>query len=199
MYRIIGGDGREYGPVSLEQLKQWIAEGRANAQTRVCAEGSTEWKALAEFPELAVALPLAPPAGGPASAVVPPTERVRPPAIFLLILAVLDLVGNLFSLGLVLLADRLPLLLALEELQRTPTQKIWMLVSLPACVLGVLLAVLRLFGSIQMLRMRSHGLAMTTAILTLVPFTACCCLVNIPVGIWALVVLSKPEVKSAFQ
>ena len=33
MYRIIGGDGREYGPISLDQMRQWIAEGRVNAQT----------------------------------------------------------------------------------------------------------------------------------------------------------------------
>jgi hypothetical protein len=51
MYKIIGADGNEYGPVTAEQLRQWIAEGRANAQTKVQAEGSTEWKALSEFPE----------------------------------------------------------------------------------------------------------------------------------------------------
>ncbi|HUJ11174.1 MAG TPA: GYF domain-containing protein [Verrucomicrobiae bacterium] len=51
MYKIIGGDGKEYGPVTAEQLRQWIVEGRANAQTKVQAEGSTEWKTLAEFPE----------------------------------------------------------------------------------------------------------------------------------------------------
>jgi hypothetical protein len=51
MYKIIGADGREYGPVSAEQLRQWIAEGRANAQTKVQAEGSGEWKALGEWPE----------------------------------------------------------------------------------------------------------------------------------------------------
>ncbi len=53
MYRIIGADGREYGPVTSEQLRQWIHEGRANAQTRLQAEGATEWKTLSEFPEFA--------------------------------------------------------------------------------------------------------------------------------------------------
>ena len=52
MYRIIGGDGKEYGPVSAEQLRQWAAEGRVNAQTQVLAEGATDWKPLAAFPEL---------------------------------------------------------------------------------------------------------------------------------------------------
>ncbi len=57
MYKIIGADGREYGPVTAEQMQQWIRDGRANAQTRVQPEGSTEWKALAEIPEFAGAPP----------------------------------------------------------------------------------------------------------------------------------------------
>ena len=61
MYKIIGGDDHEYGPVSAEQLRQWIAEGRANAQTRVQSEGSTEWKTLRELPEFAGAFAGAPP------------------------------------------------------------------------------------------------------------------------------------------
>jgi hypothetical protein len=51
MYKIIGADGREYGPIPAEVLCQWIAESRADAQTRVLAEGSTEWKPLASLPE----------------------------------------------------------------------------------------------------------------------------------------------------
>ncbi len=36
-----------------EQLQQWIAEGRANAQTQTFAEGATEWKPLGAVPEFA--------------------------------------------------------------------------------------------------------------------------------------------------
>src|SRR3989442_148035 len=53
MYKIIGADQREYGPVPVEQVRKWIAEGRANAQTKACSEGSSEWKTLAGFPEFA--------------------------------------------------------------------------------------------------------------------------------------------------
>ncbi|HOC55731.1 MAG TPA: DUF4190 domain-containing protein [Verrucomicrobiota bacterium] len=55
MYKIIGSDGNQYGPVSLEQIRQWIAEGRVNAQTRVQADGATEWRTAAEFPEFELA------------------------------------------------------------------------------------------------------------------------------------------------
>jgi hypothetical protein len=57
MYRILGADGREYGPVPAEQLRRWIAEGRANAETRVLAEGATDWKPLGSFPEFFTAPP----------------------------------------------------------------------------------------------------------------------------------------------
>jgi hypothetical protein len=53
MYKIIGADGKEYGPATLEQLRAWIAEGRVNNQTRIQVEGSSEWKPLAAFPEFA--------------------------------------------------------------------------------------------------------------------------------------------------
>lgn len=56
MYRIIGSDGKEYGPVGGDQLRQWLAQGRANGRTRVRAEGSAEWQPLKDFPELAAAL-----------------------------------------------------------------------------------------------------------------------------------------------
>src|SRR5438093_10624278 len=73
MYKIIGADQREYGPVPVEQVRKWIADRRANAQTKAWSEGSSEWKTLADFPEFtdalrvqgAVAQPSPPKIGGP--------------------------------------------------------------------------------------------------------------------------------------
>src|ERR1043166_4222350 len=56
MYRIIGADGKEYGPISADVLRQVIAQGRANAQTRARLEGTTDWKLLTEFPDFAADL-----------------------------------------------------------------------------------------------------------------------------------------------
>jgi hypothetical protein len=61
MHRIIGADGREYGPIPAEQLRQWVREGRANAQTRARAEGADQWKPLAEHVEFAPMLARIPP------------------------------------------------------------------------------------------------------------------------------------------
>jgi hypothetical protein len=51
MYKIIGADQKQYGPISGDQIRQWISEGRVNGQTVACAEGSEDWKPLAQFPE----------------------------------------------------------------------------------------------------------------------------------------------------
>lgn len=53
MFTIIGADGREYGPVAAEQVKSWIAAGRADYKTKARREGSIQWKPLTEFPEFA--------------------------------------------------------------------------------------------------------------------------------------------------
>ena len=50
MYKIIGGDGKEYGPISADQLRQWIIQSRVNRTTQIKVEGSAEWKPLSAFP-----------------------------------------------------------------------------------------------------------------------------------------------------
>ncbi len=51
MYKMIGGDGREYGPVAAEQIRAWMREGRVNAQTLLQAEGSEAWRVLGSYAE----------------------------------------------------------------------------------------------------------------------------------------------------
>jgi prepilin-type processing-associated H-X9-DG protein len=61
MYKIRGADQKEYGPVTADQIRHWISEGRANAQTRVQPAGSTEWQDLGSIPEFAGQFAPAPP------------------------------------------------------------------------------------------------------------------------------------------
>ena len=53
MFIIIGGDGKEYGPVTVEQIRAWIRSGRANLETKAKALGTEEWRSLADFAEFA--------------------------------------------------------------------------------------------------------------------------------------------------
>jgi prepilin-type processing-associated H-X9-DG protein len=68
-YFVIGGDNKEYGPVSADDLRKWIAEGRAGADSKVRADGTTEWLLLASVPELA----------GLRKTTTPPPLPIRPP------------------------------------------------------------------------------------------------------------------------
>jgi uncharacterized RDD family membrane protein YckC len=59
MFIIIGGDGKEYGPVTADQVRVWINAGRANLDTKAKALGSEEWRRVGDFAEFA------PPMGAP--------------------------------------------------------------------------------------------------------------------------------------
>jgi len=70
MYKIIGADGKEYGPATADHIRGWISSGRCDGRTMARLEGTTEWKGLGEFPDLAEALtsssvPPMPPPGEP--------------------------------------------------------------------------------------------------------------------------------------
>src|SRR6478736_3733731 len=97
MYKIIGSDGKEYGPITLAQLKQWLAEGRLNQQSKVLPDGTTDWKTVAELPELASAMPPL----TPLPTVPDQTNALRlvkGPAIFILVLAILNVLTSIVSL-----------------------------------------------------------------------------------------------------
>ncbi len=67
-YRIIGADGKTYGPVGLAQIRQWLAQGRADSRTPVFVDGASDWTFLGLLPELAGELSAAPPDIGPVTA-----------------------------------------------------------------------------------------------------------------------------------
>ena len=52
MFSILGGDGKEYGPVPVDQVKRWLAEGRANLDTQVRRVGEEQWCRLGDCGEI---------------------------------------------------------------------------------------------------------------------------------------------------
>src|SRR6185369_7937141 len=74
MYKVVGADRREYGPVTREAVLEWIAQGRANAQTIARFEEGA-WKPLATFDEFKNALAASAPVGA-----IPPPAGTPPVA-----------------------------------------------------------------------------------------------------------------------
>jgi hypothetical protein len=86
LFYLIGADGRDYGPVDAEIVKNWISRNLANLQTkvRVADVEPPEWKVLGDFPEFANVEPpsLPPPlpeSVPPLPVVVLPPENLQLP------------------------------------------------------------------------------------------------------------------------
>ena len=63
--------------------------------------------------------------------------------------------------------------------------------------IGLLISLLVVVGSVTMLNKKSWALSLVAAILVMIPCVGPCCGLFLPIGIWAIIVLMKPEVKEA--
>src|ERR1051326_9122055 len=175
MYKIIGVDGKEYGPINLDQLRQWITEGRVNTQTRVLPEGGTDWKTVAEIPELAGSLPPTPaptpfPAAMPGAAISPDAlNMVNGPSIGLIITGSLNILTSVLA-GVMALVG-----FGATAFHTTPANE--RLIARLSGPLGIIKAAIGLvggafilFGAIKMKKLESYGLAMAASIVAMLPF-----------------------------
>jgi formylglycine-generating enzyme required for sulfatase activity/predicted Ser/Thr protein kinase len=139
--------------------------------------------------------PQAPPAPAPAAAAVGEAEgvrhRLRLPAIGLIV------AGALTCLGVPLILGGIVIAWAAQGLSEGGVHMSLgfseTMILVPVALSGILVIV----GAARMLRLKSYGLAVAAGILALLP-----CTLGFPVGlvmgIWALVVLRRPEVQRAF-
>ncbi|MGA2280590.1 MAG: DUF4339 domain-containing protein [Verrucomicrobiota bacterium] len=208
-YTIIGGDQKPYSSVTADDIRRWIADGRLNEQSFAKEENDTEWRPLSAFPEFADALGAGstppPPFGSPEAVVseghTAALQLVKGPAIALIITASLGVAyygfSGLFTLftGGVMFHQEMP--------PEIPPQMRAFIAGMQGPLAGVInLAVAALngfvlFGAIKLLRLQNHSVATVASVAAMLP-CQCCCLFGLPFGIWALVVLNKPEVKSQF-
>ena len=128
------------------------------------------------------------------------SQSLRPPATALIIEASLNgMLGLLALLGGVL---RLSGIGGAEDLPVDETEKLGYLsatvVTYGISFLSLVLAPVIIYGAIQMMQGKKYRMARLAAILAMNPFTSCCFVVSIPVGIWSIVLLRKPEIKAIF-
>jgi hypothetical protein len=125
-------------------------------------------------------------------------QTVAGPGIALMVAGGLGMVMALLILVLMLIGskDPAPPLFGLPAADPDPVADTIVAIvffSIMMCCSGVAFA-----GGFSLMQLRSYGLAMTGAIIALVPCSACW-LLGLPFGIWALVTLNKPDVKRAFR
>lgn len=124
-------------------------------------------------------------------------SKVTPPAIAIVVVAglaiaacILGLLFNLLGLGAGALGG-----VARDE---RFAQLLGGTIGMVSNLLGLVLYSVAIWGALKMKSLQSYGLAMTAAIIVMLP-CSCCCLIGLPVGIWALVVLLNADVKAAFR
>ena len=111
MYTIKGHDGKDYGPVDAAQVRQWLSQGRADAQTLIRAEGSVDWRPLGSFAEFVVTVspppirPAAPPppANNAISTLIPYRNAPALIAYYLGVFSLIPCVGFLLGLAAIIL------------------------------------------------------------------------------------------------
>jgi hypothetical protein len=212
-YTIIGGDGKQYGPITGDDLRKWISEGRLNAQSLAKADSDAEFRTLATFPELADAfappavMPIAPPpfgtagTGGRDAALL----RVKSPAVGLKVTAILNGILALWSVVKVTFfhSNLEQVYSGIPQFNDPGVQQIIHLADGPLGIatnfFALAMSVLVLVGASKMQSLRSYEFAFAASIVAMVPCLTPCCILGLPFGIWALVVLCKPEVKSQFS
>jgi hypothetical protein len=72
-------------------------------------------------------------------------------------------------------------------------------VQIVISAIAIVGAIVIILGGMRMKNLENYGLAMTASILSLIPCFGPCCLLGIPIGIWALVALSDNTVRIAFR
>jgi hypothetical protein len=214
MFKIIGADQKEYGPVSTAQIRQWITDGRLSAVTQAQRATGGDWQPLSAFEEFADifnpagAAPT--PEGIPAAMSATPTgiplptaaremalSAVKGPAIALLTTGALGVAFYLFR-TLFFLSGHLPLR-ALPSNAAPFTRAFVHAIQGPACLFFVAINGFILFGALRMLKLQGHTLAIITCIVAMIPcIPGLCCALTLPFGIWGIIVLNKPDVKSQF-
>src|SRR5262249_24515913 len=128
-------------------------------------------------------------------------SAVKAPAICLMLTGVLGSLVN-FANGVawIVAPDQLRKLVAFGGAPNDPAQQqVQTDVGIGSGFLFGLLGLLIVVAAIQMFRGRTYGLAMAGAILAMINIGNLCCCLGLPFGIWALIVLVRPEVRAAFE
>ena len=190
-YHLIGGDGREYGPYSEDEMKELMADGRLKASSGVKVDDG-EWKPYSAYPELGEAMAAASARmSGNASSdkQMLVQSRVKKPAIFMIILSAFSIMTLLIVL-VESIAGNIP-----PEMEKILIEYG---INNEILIIVVLFNIIILVGAINMRKGRYYSLAMVASVLCILCNSSLYGL-GLVAGIWSIVVLNKPEVKAGFR
>jgi hypothetical protein len=127
---------------------------------------------------------------------------VMPPAIALLVATLIGFLGDIY-VSLMLKTNRPEVEKQLRDMVAARGQPVSveeaLRVTLVIHEVCAVLSLMIILASIQMLRLRTYPLAVLGCFLAMVDCGSYCCLIDLPLGIWGLVILLRPEVREAFD
>lgn len=128
-------------------------------------------------------------------------DKLKVPSIGLLICGILS-----GFTGILTLVSGLIRLIGLSGIEKLPTDEAERIGYLMGtfggyglALISLLVAPLIVVGAIKMMKGKSRGMAMASAVLSILPITSCCFFISIIFGVWAIIVLIQPDVKEFFQ
>jgi len=121
----------------------------------------------------------------------------RPPAIGLIVVGVINVLLGL--LGLLSFVMRLTGQMPESGEDRSTAYRVGEIAGQLVFITSLIAAPFIIKGALDMFQGRKMSSAKLAAILAMIPMTSCCFLIGVPFGIWALVVLKRPEVKTFFE
>ena len=134
----------------------------------------------------------------PVKIAVNPATQVSNPSVGLLVTGV---VGGIISLlGLILNAIGTSAIPFVQDSLDKRYMELWEGgAGIASSFIGIVVAVFIIYAALKMKELTQYGLCMAASILAMIPCISPCCIIGLPIGIWCLVVLTKPEVKAAFH
>jgi predicted Zn finger-like uncharacterized protein len=72
-------------------------------------------------------------------------------------------------------------------------------IYIPQSIIAFIVSILIIVGATKMGRLENRGWAMAACIMSMVPCISPCCLLGLPIGIWAINVMNRPHVAAAFR
>jgi len=70
--------------------------------------------------------------------------------------------------------------------------------SIGVTLIELLVAGFIIYAALKIKELKQWGLGVAACILAMLPCISPCCIVGLPIGIWCLIVLMKPEVRDMF-
>ena len=130
--------------------------------------------------------------------VIDPAGQISGPSIGLIITGAIGAIFSLFALIALGIGMSFGSLWGIRNIDRYE-DFFGGAIGMGSSFLGLIVAIFIIYAALKMKELKQWNLAVVASVLAMIPCISPCCIIGLPIGIWALVVLMRPDVKAAFK